>query len=56
MSPGLPFSIRPRSEGQRSRSYSDEVQKHISDDRMAGVIVYSIECPPSSYIYFESKI
>jgi len=43
----LPFKIR--SKGQRSRSQGYKVQKHISIEggRVAGVSLYSIECPSS---------
>jgi len=48
MSPPYPFNIR--SKGQRSRSQGHKVQKHISDDGVAGVSLRSIEWPASSRI------
>jgi len=44
MSPGYPFNIR--SIGQKSQGH--KVQKYISDDRVAGVSLYSIKCPVST--------
>jgi len=41
--------------GQRSRSQGHKLPKHTEGDRVAGVVMYFIECPTSSSIQHSSR-